>query len=365
MNYHAPMQFHFKPKKGWMNDPNGLVYFQGYYHAFFQHAPHFEKPWNEPMTWGHARTKDFIEWEELPVALLPDMPYDKDGCWSGTATVKDDILYLVYTSVNKEKEQEQTVSIAYSEDGVHFQKYANNPVIKNFPNEGSKDFRDPAIMRSGEDYYLVMASGNPEEQKGRLLLYKGNGLFDWEYLGVMCEWDGMKYCECPSFMPHGDGYLLTTSLVECNDDKHFYAIYGQFDGKTFTPEITSELQMGPDQYAGQAFADHMGRSILITWLPGWHYAHFTDVSIGCLSVPTELKVQDGKILAYPVQECQPFLKDADPLVQVTENGFIMKRTEKENVICNKKIRNIKILRDEYMLEIFINDGEFVYAAVIC
>ena len=60
-----------------MNDPNGLVYFQGYYHVFYQHAPDFEIPWREPFHWGHARTNDFLTWEELPIALYPDRPYDR------------------------------------------------------------------------------------------------------------------------------------------------------------------------------------------------------------------------------------------------------------------------------------------------
>ncbi|MBQ9794638.1 MAG: hypothetical protein IJW34_06810 [Clostridia bacterium] len=68
------LQYHFRPKKGWINDPNGLVYFKGYYHVFYQHAPDHEIPWKQPMHWGHARTRDFLHWEELPVALTPDRP---------------------------------------------------------------------------------------------------------------------------------------------------------------------------------------------------------------------------------------------------------------------------------------------------
>ena len=70
---------HFRPENGWMNDPNGLVYFNGYYHAFFQHVPDSERPIKEHMSWGHARTKDFINWEELPVAIRPDTKYDGAG----------------------------------------------------------------------------------------------------------------------------------------------------------------------------------------------------------------------------------------------------------------------------------------------
>ena len=90
MDYSKRLKYHYQPEKGWLNDPNGLVYFKGYYHIFYQYAPNHQMPFLEPMCWGHARTKDFITFEELPIALAPDKPYDKDGCFSGTAIVKDD-----------------------------------------------------------------------------------------------------------------------------------------------------------------------------------------------------------------------------------------------------------------------------------
>ena len=96
VDYNEKLHFHFHPKQGWINDPNGLVFFKNYYHVFYQHEPDSERPWFEPRHWGHARTKDFLEWEELPVALYPDTAYDNEGCWSGTAIVKDDVLYLFY-----------------------------------------------------------------------------------------------------------------------------------------------------------------------------------------------------------------------------------------------------------------------------
>lgn len=62
--------FHFSPKKVWMNDPNGLYYKDGVYHLFFQHYPDGNK-WG-PMHWGHATSKDLVKWEEQPIALYPD-----------------------------------------------------------------------------------------------------------------------------------------------------------------------------------------------------------------------------------------------------------------------------------------------------
>ena len=364
MDYLKRPNYHYKPEKGWINDPNGLVYFQGYYHIFYQHAPNFEVPWKEPMYWGHARTKNFIDWEELPVALFPDKDYDNNGCWSGTATVKDDTLYLFYASV-KGEEKIQTVSVAYSTDGIHFEKYAKNPVIAQYPAEGSQDFRDPAVCCVDGQYYCVMASGNPEDKAARLLLYKSENLFDWEYKGVMCEWENSRYTECPSFMEAEDGlYLLTASVLPLERPHYFSAMYGEFVGGKFTIRHSAGVDKGPDQYAGQVFRDPQGRNILITWIPGWSYSGYASKDVGCMSVPRELKIADGKITAYPVKEVQHLLKDSDPAVKRTEAGFVIERQGRAPVIYEGEVSDLKILRDEYILEVFVNGGEEVYSALL-
>jgi len=188
MDYLQDLRYHYKPAKGWVNDPNGLVWFKGYYHVFYQHAPNHEKPFVEPMHWGHARTKDFLTWEELPIALWPDKPYDKDGVWSGTAIVKDDTLYLFYASIVQPEDDPQniqSVSVAWSKDGINFEKYAGNPVIPTYPADGGPDFRDPAVTRAGDTYYCVMASGNKEHRAARLLLFESDdAVFDDVYRDV-------------------------------------------------------------------------------------------------------------------------------------------------------------------------------------
>jgi len=366
MNYLAPLKYHYKTKKGWVNDPNGLVYFDGYCHVFYQHAPHYETPWKEPMHWGHARTKDFLNWEELPVALYPDMPYDKDGCWSGTAIVKDDTLYLFYASVSKPEGAQdaiQNVSIAYSKDGIHFTKYDGNPVIPGFPADGSPDFRDPAVTCIDGVYYLVMASGHKETNTARLLLYKSSNLFDWTYEGILCQWENAVYAECPSFMPAGDKYLLTCSV--CHSDHHYFSVmFGSFADSKFTIEASAEVDKGPDQYAGQVFLDHKGRTILISWVPGWKYAGYAAKDVGCMSVPRELKYIDGRICGYPVEEVRHLLKDSDPAVQITEDGFIIERTGRDPVVYQGTVTDLKILRDAFILEVYVNGGEHVYTALL-
>ncbi len=358
------LKYHFKPQKGWVNDPNGLVYFKGYYHVFFQHAPNYERPWNEPMHWGHARTKDFLNWEELPVALYPDKDYDKYGCWSGTAIVKDDVLYLFYAGIST-PDNKQATCVAYSTDGINFEKYEHNPVIAEYPVDGGPDFRDPAVCFIDGKYYCVMASGNPETKKGVLLLYESEDIFNWQYKGVMCQWDNCKYTECPSFVHATDGkYLLSASVCPLEYNHYFSIMYGTFKDGKFVAEYTSQVDKGPDQYAGQIFTDHKGRNILISWIPGWNYAEFTDHNIGCMSIPRELKLIDGKIHAYPIEEVQHLLKDTDQCIEITRNGFIIKRTDREPVIYKGKTDDIKILRDNYIAEVFVNGDEEVYSILL-
>ena len=367
MDYLKPLKYHYRPKNGWINDPNGLVYYKGYYHVFYQHAPHFEKPWHEPMHWGHARTKDVLLWEELPVALAPDAPFDSFGCWSGTAIVKDDTLYLFYASLyipEGENDPLQTVSVAYSTDGINFIKYENNPVIAHFPTDGGPDFRDPAVCLIDGEYFCVMATGHKETKTGRLLLYRSEDLFNWEYLGIMSEWGGAKYVECPSFMRVGDKYLLTASV--CKFEKHyFWVMYSDFADGKFTVTHSAEVDKGPDQYAGQVFLDDKGRSILISWAPGWRYAGLAEKDIGCMSLPRELKLlTDGRIVAYPIEEVRHLLSDSDPALVRTENGFVIERSGREPLVYTGKIHSLSLLRDEYLLEIFVNDGEEVFTVLL-
>lgn len=365
MDYSKELRYHYRPQKGWVNDPNGLVYFDGYYHLFYQHAPDFEIPWQQPMHWGHARTKDFLYWEELPVALYPDREYDQNGCFSGTAAVKDGVLYLFYASIHNGMESPQTISVAYSKDGIHFEKYEGNPVIDHFPATGSKDFRDPAVCRVGDTYYCIIASANPEAREGRLISYRSDDLLHWEYVGIMRAWSECRDTECPSLVPADNGrYLLTTSVRPHGARDYFRAMYGTFTDGKFEILNEAEIDKGPDQYAGQVFHDPKGRNLLISWAPGWKYKGYYERDIGCFSVPREIKCEDGRLTAYPIEELQYLLKDEDPCLVRTENGFRVERTNREPLVYEGEIRDLKILRDEYIAEIFVNGGEEVYTVLL-
>ncbi len=159
-------------------------------------------------------------------------------------------------------------------------------------------------------------------------------------------------------------YLLTASVCPMEKDHYFSIMYGSFSEGKFTVEYAAEVDKGPDQYAGQVFHDPRGRDILISWIPGWPYRGYAEKDVGCMSVPRELKLVNGKITGYPVEEVQYLLKDTDPAVIRTEKGFILNRTGRDSVVYEGEIADLKILRDGYVLEIFINGGEEVYSVLL-
>ena len=149
--------YHFMAQTGWINDPNGLIYYKGRYHLFFQYNPYYGF-WDY-MHWGHAVSEDLVHWEYLPLALAPSESYDdhmRGGCFSGSAIEHDGKLFLMYTGTKNDGNGfEQSQCIAYSEDGIHFEKYEGNPVITAPPNVPKDFFRDPKVWKHDEKYYMI------------------------------------------------------------------------------------------------------------------------------------------------------------------------------------------------------------------
>ena len=350
------LQYHFEPKKGWINDPNGLVFYKGKYHAFFQHYPYAPK-WGQ-MHWGHAASGDLIHWEELPIALYPDKPYDNGengGCWSGSAAIKDDLLYLFYTSVSDELGQTQ--SVAVSEDGLHFEKYENNPVIRQAPKDGSRDFRDPKVTKIGDAYYMVCGSG--KDNIGKILLFSSENLFEWEYIGVLFE--GGQYgsvLECPDFFPFEGKYMLMFSQMGRQTHSTMF-VYGDFDGKTLSPISFHAPEAGPHFYAPQTFLDGKGRRIMIGWLSSWERQADAGADyMGAFTIPRELKMADGKLYSFPVGEAGSLLKNDDELVKIEKNGVTVMASGLSFPLEHKgEAKRVDILRDAKTIEVFIDAGE--------
>ncbi len=293
-------RFHFSPPEGWINDPNGLVYYDGEYHLFHQHR-HPLLP--DGMNWGHAVSADLVHWEHLPVALTVD---ELGQIFSGSAVVDHDNttgffeggsgLVAIFTHHGEVEQQ----SIAFSRDrGRTWTTYKGNPVI---PNVGDKDFRDPKVFwHHPTGRWIMVVAG------GKVRFYSSANLRDWTFESINEDIE----TECPDFFELPvDGDPGNTRWV-LNRAGRSYMI-GKFDGRVFMPETEAiPLNGGPDFYAAQTFNDipaQDGRRIMINWMASWAYAGNVPTKSwqGAMTLPYELRLRtfpEGmRLVQTPVEE---------------------------------------------------------------
>ncbi|SDJ83593.1 fructan beta-fructosidase [Catalinimonas alkaloidigena] len=290
LEQHRPL-YHFTPPEQWMNDPNGMVFYDGEYHLFYQHYPD-SNVWG-PMHWGHAVSRNLVTWEHLPIALYPDSigmifsgssVADVDNT-SGFGSADNPPLVAMFTYHNAEGERArrndyQTQGIAYSLDkGRTWEKYANNPVVNN---PGLRDFRDPNLFwhEPTQRWVLILAAGD------RVRLYNSPDLKAWTFLSEFGEKNGDHggVWECPDLFPmmvNGQQkwvMLLSINPGGPNGGSATQYFVGNFDGKKFTtdyPNDTLWIDYGPDDYAGVTWSnvpESDGRRLFIGWMSNWDYA---------------------------------------------------------------------------------------------
>lgn len=364
------MFYHFHNRKGWMNDPNGLIFYKGKYHAFFQHYPYAPR-WGQ-MHWGHAISDDLIHWEELDIALFPDMPYENDGgCFSGSAIEKDGRLYLFYTSVSHE--MKQTQSVAWSDDGITFHKYEGNPIIKESPWNDNREFRDPKVFKYGDEYRMVVGAGI--YNIGKILLYKSKDLLNWEYIGEIIS-DGKfgGVIECPDLFKIEDKWVILFSSTKALPHRVCFGT-GDFDGEKFTFDKDEKgedkifpIEIGPDFYAPQTFEDPEGRRILIAWMYNWNRsARPGQEQAGAFTIPRQLEFDlNDNLTMFPVEEACGYLKDESPFVEYA-NGRL-RITYERQLIWDKAYAEepqFTVLEDVGVVELFIDGGKETVTTYIC
>ncbi|HFI0186951.1 TPA: glycoside hydrolase family 32 protein [Streptococcus suis] len=275
-------QAHLTPETGWMNDPNGFIYFRGEYHLFYQFNP-YESVWG-PMHWGHAKSKDLVNWEQLPVALAPDKAYDKDGCFSGSAIVKDDVLWLMYTGhiVNEDGTVSQVQNMAFSTDGIHFEKIEQNPVAtaEGLPEEViANDFRDPKIFEKDGHYYSVVATKH-KDNVGCIVLLSSPNLTDWKFESIFLKGEANQgfVWECPDYFEvDGQEYLIISPMRYQKDENDFINInsnifvtgHVDWDKKVFVADSFKEIDHGHDFYAAQTTQGPEGERVMVAWTHTW------------------------------------------------------------------------------------------------
>lgn len=295
-------RLHYTQRRGWNNDPNGLLWYDGEYHLFYQHNP-YEREW-ENMHWGHAVSRDLVHWQELPEALRPD---SNGTVFSGSAVVDYDNtsgfgsrdnppMVALYTGARPDR---QVQCVAYSLDrGRTWRKYDGNPVIDSKERWGSVDTRDPKVFRyePNDEWVMVL-----NERDGHSI-YTSENLKEWTYRSHTTG-----FWECPElFELPVDGDPYNTRWVMYGASGNY--MIGSFDGRTFTPEAGKFRYSGGAVYAAQTFNGipaRDGRRIQI----GWEQVSHPGLPVkGCMTLPTCLTLRTTplgiRMFCRPVRELE-------------------------------------------------------------
>jgi fructan beta-fructosidase len=337
-------QIHFSPPAHWMNDPNGLVYYKGIYHLFYQYYPG-ATVWG-PMHWGHATSTDLVHWKNRPIALYPD---SIGLIFSGSAVVDyhntsgfgkkgRPPLVAIFTQHNQAREKDgkndtENQSIAYSNDGGNtWTKYQHNPVLIN---PGISDFRDPKVMwyAPGKKWVMTLAT------KDRITFYSSRNLKVWTKESEFGEKFGAHggVWECPDLFPMtaSDGRKMWVLIVNINPGgpqggSATQYFTGSFDGKHFKPNNTDTrwVDQGSDEYAGVTWSNTGNRHIFLGWMSNWQYATAvpTQKWRSAMTIPRELKLtkvgSDYFISSQPVNELAAIKSKTITLPQIRDNGSL-------------------------------------------
>lgn len=333
-------QFHFTPELNWMNDPNGLVFWNGEYHLFYQHNP-LGNSWGH-MSWGHAVSTDLVHWQHLPIALYEDygVMIFSGSCvadinnTSGFGTVENPPLVAIYTGHGQGR---QTQDLAYSLDnGRHWTKYEGNPVL----DLKLSDFRDPKVFWHPATNRWVMVVSLAVEKK--IHFYSSKNLKDWEFLSEFgpAGVDGKPNWECPDIfeLPIENEPGKTRWVLEADMGSGAVAggsggeyFLGTFDGTTFVPDSRKSqwVDYGRDFYAPISWnniPDDDGRRIWIGWMNNWETCLVpTSPWRSAMSVPRELKLRrldDNLVLVQsPVSELQQLRGDLSETQNLQVTGI--------------------------------------------
>ena len=414
---------HLMPPTGWLNDPNGLCYFKGRYHVFFQYSP-FDAEGGLKL-WGHYSSEDLVSWRYEGVPLYPDSSYDCHGVYSGSAIVEDEKLHLFFTGNVKmdgdydhiNNGREASTLHVESEDGIHFGVKEVAVDYQDYPETYTRHVRDPKVWKDDDAYFMALG-GRKKNDQGAVLIYRSENLKNWTYEREITTEEPFGYMwECPDMFKIEGQQVLAVSPQGLKREKYrFQNVYqsGYFllkDGKMDVKEF-QEWDMGFDFYAPQTFTDNSGRRLLIGWM-GMPDAEeeYTNKTIDegwqhCLTVPRELRVKDGKIFQYPAKELERLRKEktilddeksivevrvevnegfdlliediavTDRSFQISMGGQMLFKYENEIAEIgfseiagagrNKRkakvseLNNIRILADTSAVELYLNDGEIVF-----
>ncbi|WP_127580331.1 glycoside hydrolase family 32 protein [Paenibacillus koleovorans] len=296
--------FHFRPPAQWMNDPNGTLYHNGYYHVFYQHNPFGETHGN--MHWGHARSRDLVNWEHLPIALAPSPEKKESQIFSGCVWIDGDGKpVILYSSVGAYPRQ-QWAAFPEDEEWIRWKKYEGNPVVTTKANDSltfNLHMQDPYVFTVGQRTFMVLCGGIEEQRVVTLHEAVDASLLSWEYRGILYRVTDNSggyqgYPECPIFFELDHKYVLL------HLGPMMYRV-GTFnmDEYTFAPELSARMDLGSSFHATNILEDEKGK-VLFSWIPNsGEYFNQKKGWNGVLALPRRLSLDSElRLLQKPAEE---------------------------------------------------------------
>ena len=400
-------QWHVYPEQGLLNDPNGLVYFKGKYHVYYQY--NFRDTTHRFKAWGHRTSSDLLTWSEEDIPLVPSEWYDKDGCYSGGAFVKDDCLYLFYTGTVMEEDGSKSSyqCLATSTDGYHLVK--QGPILPH-PEGYTRHVRDPQVFQGTNGRYYMLLGAQTNDLRGTTLTYQSDDLHTWKLMGETVpsvSLDSYMW-ECPNLVRLDEyDYFIFSPQGLPKEAERFRNVFsttyyaGRFDEETgcFTPFTPlEELDKGFDFYAPQVFKGPQDESIMFGWAgvptPEEESAIPTIAKgwVHTLTAARLLKEKDKRLVALPVipDQLKTLSEEKNSCVIISQcSGAIRIMPQKEEwrvvseawqlsyrdqtltlerqnwytkqpeyrVVYRGKIQTLLITIDKSIGELYINDGD--------
>lgn len=333
MELEKTQSYHLEPSEGLMNDPNGLVWFRDRYYVFFQWN-RFQKD-HSHKEWGLFTSENLIEWEFQGGAVQPGDPYDQSGVHSGSAFVVGGRLCVFYTGSDKSSgHRKSSQCLAVSEDGKHFRKRG---VFLETPAGFTEHFRDPKVFQIGENQYFMTIGAQRKNGKGSIALCRSEDGIHWRYSHMLAATEGYEMVECPDLF-RLDGHDVLLYCLQRRDNAadqviSAHSVYKltDFDAQAGTlsaPDLDRGFRAfdsGFDFFAPQTFKAPDGRRLLLAWMSRMddgqerRFAE-NEPRIHCLTLPRELRVQNGLLYQRPARELYRLLGEAVPIAHDQNGG---------------------------------------------
>ena len=318
---------HFTPRANWINDPNGLIFHAGQYHLFFQHNP-FENKWGH-MSWGHAVSKDLINWTELNVAIAEQPDH---AIFSGSAVFdkENERLVAIYSG-HRGGNQSQYLAFSYDNGNT----WDGNIKVLDL---NMADFRDPKVFRYNDKWIMSVV----KSKELKVSFFESTDLFNWNHLSDFHSPEVGDIYECPDLFELDGKWVLIISTNPGGPagGSGMHYLIGNFDGKTFTPESKAKyLDYGPDYYAAVTFNDAPER-ITIGWMNNWEYANDSKFETlktwnGSMSAARKLRIKDGELVQTFIGETKTYKVTTDNFEFVYKNGALKFTRAGERLVIDR------------------------------